>query len=45
VKIAAIALVAEALLLSANLRDFENVPGFRVENWERAGHTSAGDER
>src|SRR5213080_353403 len=32
-KIAAIALVNEALLLSANLRDFRQVPGLRVENW------------
>jgi tRNA(fMet)-specific endonuclease VapC len=32
-KIAAIALVSQALLLSANRRDFEQVPGLRVENW------------
>jgi tRNA(fMet)-specific endonuclease VapC len=32
-KIASIALNANALLLSANLRDFEQVPGLRVENW------------
>ncbi len=32
-KIAAIALVNDALLLSANLRDFEQVPGVRVEDW------------
>ena len=32
-KIAAIALVNNALLLSANLRDFKKVPGLRVENW------------
>jgi tRNA(fMet)-specific endonuclease VapC len=32
-KIAAIALAQNALLLSANLRDFERVPGLRVENW------------
>lgn len=32
-KIAAIALEARVLLLSANLRDFECVPGLRVENW------------
>jgi tRNA(fMet)-specific endonuclease VapC len=32
-KIAAIALVRSALLLSANRRDFERVPGLRVENW------------
>jgi tRNA(fMet)-specific endonuclease VapC len=32
-KIAAIALANDALLLSANLRDFRQVPGLRVENW------------
>lgn len=32
-KIAAPALVHNALLLSANRRDFERVPGLRVENW------------
>ena len=32
-KIASIAVVHNALLLSANLRDFRRVPGLRVENW------------
>lgn len=32
-KIAAVALVNQALLLSANRRDFELVPGLRVEDW------------
>lgn len=32
-KIAAISLANDALLLSANLRDFDQVPGLRVENW------------
>ncbi len=32
-KIGSIALVHNALLLSANLRDFRKVPGLRVENW------------
>jgi tRNA(fMet)-specific endonuclease VapC len=32
-KIACIAIVRDALLLSANLRDFQKVPGLRVENW------------
>ena len=32
-KIAAITLANDALLLSANLRDFDRVPGLRVENW------------
>lgn len=32
-KIAAITLVHDALLLSANLRDYRKVPGLRVENW------------
>ncbi|MCI0332315.1 MAG: type II toxin-antitoxin system VapC family toxin [Planctomycetes bacterium] len=34
-KIASIALEERALLLSANLRDFERVPDLRVENWLR----------
>jgi tRNA(fMet)-specific endonuclease VapC len=32
-KIASIALANDALLLSANLVDFERVPGLRVEDW------------
>jgi tRNA(fMet)-specific endonuclease VapC len=32
-KIASIALVHDALLLSANLEDFEQVRGLRVDNW------------
>jgi len=32
-KIASIALVNDALLVTANQRDFEQVPGLRVENW------------
>ena len=32
-KIAATALVHDALLLSANLHHFQQVPGFQVENW------------
>jgi tRNA(fMet)-specific endonuclease VapC len=32
-KIASLALANDALLLSANLRDFEQVPGLRVESW------------
>jgi tRNA(fMet)-specific endonuclease VapC len=32
-KIASIALVHGAKRLSANLRDFENVPGLKVEDW------------
>jgi len=32
-KIAAIALVHDALLLSANLEDFEQIPGLRLDNW------------
>lgn len=32
-KIAATAIVHDAILLSANRRDFEKVPGLRVENW------------
>jgi tRNA(fMet)-specific endonuclease VapC len=32
-KIASIALVRDALLLWANLRDFRRVPDLRVENW------------
>jgi len=32
-KIASIALVHDATLLTANSRDFEKVPGLRFENW------------
>lgn len=32
-KIASIALESDALLLSANLVDFQRVPGLRVEDW------------
>ena len=32
-KIASIALVNDATLLSSNLRDFRKVPGLRVEDW------------
>jgi tRNA(fMet)-specific endonuclease VapC len=32
-KIASIVLENNALLLSANLRDFQQVPGLRVEDW------------
>jgi tRNA(fMet)-specific endonuclease VapC len=32
-KIASLAIANEALLLSTNLRDFEQVPGLRVEDW------------
>jgi tRNA(fMet)-specific endonuclease VapC len=33
IKIAAIALIHDALLLSANLRDFQQVPNLRIANW------------
>ena len=32
-KIAAIAIVHNALLLTANRRDYEQIPGLRFENW------------
>jgi len=32
-RIAALAVSSDALLLSSNLRDFERVPGLRVEDW------------
>jgi tRNA(fMet)-specific endonuclease VapC len=32
-KIASIVMAHNAMLLSANLRDFEKVPGLRVEDW------------
>jgi len=35
-KIAATTLANSAMLLSANLRDFQQVPGLRVENWLRS---------
>ncbi len=34
-RIAAISLAQDALLLSRNLRDFSKVPGLRVEDWTR----------
>ena len=34
-KIAAIAITEDALLLSGNLRNFQKAPGLRVENWLR----------
>lgn len=34
-KIAAIALSQDGLLLSANLKDFEKVPNLRVEDWTK----------
>jgi tRNA(fMet)-specific endonuclease VapC len=38
-KIAAIALAHDALLLSANLRDFHQIPRLRVEDWLHTGHS------
>ena len=35
-KIAAIALLQEGLLLSSNLKDFQKVPNLRVEDWTKA---------
>jgi tRNA(fMet)-specific endonuclease VapC len=32
-KIASIALVSDALLVTSNLRDFRLVPGLRCEDW------------
>jgi tRNA(fMet)-specific endonuclease VapC len=32
-RIAALAIAGDALLLSANLRDFQQVPGLRAEDW------------
>ncbi|WP_020468514.1 type II toxin-antitoxin system VapC family toxin [Zavarzinella formosa] len=36
-KIAAIAMVHNALLLTRNRQDFEQIPGLRFENWMDAG--------
>ena len=35
--IAAHALFLEAVLVTNNIREFERVPGLRIENWEKAG--------
>jgi len=35
-KIAAIALEHQALVLSGNLRDFHQVPGLHVEDWRQS---------
>jgi tRNA(fMet)-specific endonuclease VapC len=35
-KIASIVLANQATLLSANLRDFQQVPGLQVEDWFHA---------
>jgi len=35
-KIASIALVTDATLVTANLRDFSQIPGLRCENWLQA---------
>jgi len=35
-KIAAVALANDAILLSANLIDFQKIPGLRVEDWLRS---------
>lgn len=35
-KIAAIALANEAVLISRNLKDFARIPGLRIEDWTRA---------
>jgi tRNA(fMet)-specific endonuclease VapC len=42
-KIAAIALRYDALLLSANLQHFRLVPGLRVEDWLHSGDAESGD--
>jgi tRNA(fMet)-specific endonuclease VapC len=35
VKIASIALSREAILVSRNLKDFEQIPDLRVEDWTK----------
>jgi len=44
-KIAAIALVNNALLLTANRRDYEQIPELRFENWTEPPLLSNGDEQ
>jgi len=40
-RIAAMALAWDALLLSADLTDFQRVPGLKVENWLTGAHNRA----
>src|SRR5207249_4701677 len=42
-KIAAICLAHEAILLTRNRRDFDPVPGLRVENWLDLGWSRASE--
>ena len=43
-RIASIALASQALLLSANLRDFRQVPNLQVEDWLHAYRSRAKEE-
>ena len=44
-KIAAIALVNDALLLTANRRDYKLIPGLRFQNWmDEPSHDSPGSD-
>lgn len=42
--IASIALAHDLVLVTHNLREFERVPGLRIEDWEPVGSTSKNED-